>query len=32
MKPVEILKSASNLVGGDRAKQHGDYMVNVFKG
>jgi hypothetical protein len=27
MKPVEVLKSASNLVGGDRAKQHGDYTL-----
>ena len=27
MKPADILKTAASLVGGDRAKQHGDYVV-----
>ena len=27
MKPADILKMAASLVGGDRAKQHGDYVV-----
>lgn len=27
MKAIEILKSASDLVGGDRAKQNGDYTL-----
>tara|TARA_R110000787_G_scaffold53739_7_gene125579 strand:+ start:7903 stop:8184 length:282 start_codon:yes stop_codon:yes gene_type:complete len=27
MKPVEILETASGLVGGERAEQHGDFKV-----
>ena len=27
MTPVEILETAAGLVGGDRAKQHGDYRL-----
>ena len=27
MTPVEILETAAVLVGGDRAKQHGDYRL-----
>ena len=27
MKPADILKTAASLVGGDRAKQHGDYVL-----
>jgi|TARA_R110000744_G_scaffold284140_1_gene395479 hypothetical protein len=27
MKPVDILRTAASLVGGDRAKQHGDYVL-----
>ena len=27
MRPVEILETAAGLVGGDRAKQYGDYTV-----
>tara|TARA_R110002020_G_scaffold4749_9_gene20677 strand:+ start:3113 stop:3385 length:273 start_codon:yes stop_codon:yes gene_type:complete len=27
MKPVDILEMAATLVGGERARQHGDYLL-----